>query len=184
MISQRLAAHKPPQLPRLHFEHPAIRHLIAELRGAHLRVEPAEPRFPKRLSSPVIQESAVGIAQAEIDLARAHEGDPNLRSLAAVTGYNVHASDGGIGHVADFLVDDASWGIRYLIIDTRNWWPGAHVLLSPYAIQEISWSRHEVRLDVSRERVRSSPPWNPLEALDEAYEKRLHGHYDWPGYGW
>jgi len=43
---------------------------------------------------------------------------------------------------------------------------------------------HEVRLDVSRERVRSSPPWNPLEALDEAYEKRLHGHYDWPGYGW
>ena len=122
--------------------------------------------------------------EAEEMLARSHEGDPDLRSTAAITGYNVHASDGGIGHIEDFIIDDASWGIRYLIIDTRNWWPGAHVLLSPYAIQEISWSHHEVRLDVSRERVRSSPPWNPMEALDEAYEKRLHGHYDWPGYGW
>jgi sporulation protein YlmC with PRC-barrel domain len=127
-----------------------------------------------------------GMARSEVDemLARSHEGDPHLRSLAAVTGYNVHASDGGIGHVEDFLIDDASWGIHYLIIDTRNWWPGAHVLLSPYAVREISWSRHEVQLDVSRERVKSSPPWNPMEAIDRAYERRLHEHYNWPGYGW
>jgi hypothetical protein len=117
-------------------------------------------------------------------VARSHEGDPHLRSMAAVTGYHVHASDGGIGHVEDFLLDDAGWGIRYLVIDTKNWWPGQHVLLSPYAVKEISWSQRQVLLDVNRDRVKSSPPWNPLDTVSEAYEKRLHGHYDWPGYGW
>jgi hypothetical protein len=44
-----------------------------------------------------------------------------LRSFAAVKVYHVHASDGSIGHVADFLVDDVAWDIRYLVIDTNNW---------------------------------------------------------------
>ena len=59
--------------------------------------------------------------------------DPHLRSMTAVTGYHIHASDGEIGHVENLLVDSASWRIRYLIADTRNWWPGKHVLLSPAA---------------------------------------------------
>jgi sporulation protein YlmC with PRC-barrel domain len=116
--------------------------------------------------------------------ARSHEGDPHLRSVAEVTGYHVHASDGQIGHVEDCLFDDTDWTIRYLIIDTRNWWPGEHVLLSPYGVKEISWSRHLVRLGVDRDRVKSSPPWKPLDTVEEAYERRLHDHYHWPGYGW
>jgi sporulation protein YlmC with PRC-barrel domain len=113
-----------------------------------------------------------------------NDGDPHLRSLSAIRGYQVHATDGDIGHVENFLIDDAAWGVRYLIIDTRNWWPGQHVLISPYAVQEISWSEHHVRLDVSRERVKTSPPWDPARMIDEVAEKRVHTHYDWPGYGW
>ena len=60
-----------------------------------------------------------------------NDGDPHRRSIAVVTGYHIHASDGQIGHVENFLIDDATWGIRYLVIDTRNWWPGKHVLVSP-----------------------------------------------------
>lgn len=45
--------------------------------------------------------------------------DLHLRSMAAVTGYHVHAIDGEIGHAADFLVDDTSWRIRYIIVDSR-----------------------------------------------------------------
>ena len=32
--------------------------------------------------------------------------DPHLRSSRAVTGYHIQATDGDIGHVEDFLVDD------------------------------------------------------------------------------
>jgi hypothetical protein len=64
------------------------------------------------------------------------EGDPRLRSAEAVTGFQVHAIDGEIGHVEDFLVDDSDWSIRYIKIDTKNWWPGSRVLISPRSVRE------------------------------------------------
>jgi hypothetical protein len=109
------------------------------------------------------------------------EPDPHLRSLVAVTGYHVHATDGGIGHIENMLVEDADWSIRYLIVDTRNWWPGRHVLISPQAIGELNWAERLVRLDVTRAKVEASPAWDPLDRIDTAYEKQLHGHYGWAG---
>ena len=114
----------------------------------------------------------------------AEDGDPHLRSMTAVRGYHIHATDGSIGHVENFLLDDATWAIRYLIIDTRNWWPGARVLVSPYAVVSIEWGENQIRLNVSRDQVKASPPWDPVAVVDEIYEQRLHGHYGWPGYGW
>jgi len=115
---------------------------------------------------------------------RRDDGDPYLRSVNAVTGYHIHAKDGLIGHVEDFLVDADNWGVRYLVIDTRNWWPGCHVLIAPAAVKEMSWSRRRIELDVSCSQVRESPPWDPANLVDLAYEARLHSHYSWPGYGW
>ena len=112
------------------------------------------------------------------------EGDPHLRSLAAVTGYHILASDGEIGHVENFLIDDATWGVRYLIVDTSNWWLGKHVLISPYAVGKISYADRQITVDVARDKVKSSPPWDPIELIDTYYEKRLHSHYGWHGYGW
>jgi hypothetical protein len=111
------------------------------------------------------------------------EADPNLRSIVEVSGYDTEASDGAIGHVQDFLLDDAAWDIRYLVANTRNWWPGKHVLVSPFAVREISYAHREVRLDVTREKVKGSPPWDPADEPDIDYERRLHAHYGWPGYG-
>jgi len=112
------------------------------------------------------------------------EGDPYLRSVNAVTGYHIHAKDGFIGHVEDFLVDGETWGVRYLVVDTRNWWPGRHVLIAPTAVTHVSWSERRIELDVSCNQVRQSPPWDPADVVDRAYEERLHRHYSWPGYGW
>ena len=121
---------------------------------------------------------------AELQASR-EEQDPHLRSAAEVDGYHVHASDGGIGHVEDLLVEEAGWGIRYLVVDTSNWWAGQHVLVSPYAVREISWGERQMRLDVTREKIRTSPQWiGPLDQLDQIYERQLHEHYGWPGYGW
>ncbi len=109
-----------------------------------------------------------------------HE-DPHLRSLNAVRGYHIRAGDGEIGHIENLLIDSSAWNVRYLIVDTRNWWPGKHVLLSPSAVSEVSWSQHEMCLNVTRDQVRSSPPWDPLALIDQTYERRLHSHYGWPG---
>jgi PRC-barrel domain len=115
------------------------------------------------------------------DLARAdgqpNEGDPHLRSIATVTGYHLHAADGEIGHVEDFLVDDASWNIRFIRVDTRNWWPGERVLISPRSVREIDWADKLVHLDVSRQKVKDSPPYDPSITVDGAYEEKFLTYY-------
>ena len=112
------------------------------------------------------------------------DGGPHLRSMTAVRGYHIHATDGSIGHVENFLIDDMIWAIRYLVVDTRNWWPGAHVLISPCAVKRIDRNQNQVHLGVWRDMVKSSPPWDPVAVVEQVYEQRLHEHYGWPGYGW
>lgn len=112
------------------------------------------------------------------------DGDPHLRSMASVQGYHIRATDGTIGHLENVLVEDETWAIRYLIVDTRDWWPGAHVLISPFAVAAVDWSERSIRLDISQAQVKASPPWDPLKLLDHMDERRLHEHYGWPGYGW
>ena len=107
--------------------------------------------------------------------------DPHVRSIKEVTGYHIHAIGGEIGHVENFMIKDGDWSIHYFIVDTGNWWFGKRVLISPLAVKSIDWYDHHVELDVSREKVKSSPPWDPLDAFTQLYAKQLHNHYGWPG---
>jgi hypothetical protein len=88
---------------------------------------------------------------------RTDNQDPNLRSALEVSGYYIRAIDGDIGHLLEFLIDDEAWAIRYLIVDTRNWLSGPHVMLKPPAVVEIDFWRRVVRLNITREQVRNSP---------------------------
>ena len=110
------------------------------------------------------------------------KGDPHLRSLNEVTGYYVHASDGDIGHVEDFLMDAETWTLRYLIVDTRNWWPGKKTLVSPQSFREVNWIDGTVSTGLTRERIRNAPEYDPAETVDRAYEERYHDYYGYPAY--
>ncbi|MEO9230349.1 MAG: PRC-barrel domain-containing protein [Devosia sp.] len=116
---------------------------------------------------------------------RDHE-DPHLRSVAAVDGYHIHATDGEIGHVEDILVEETDWSIRYLIVDTKNWWSGQHVLISPRSARDVSWNDRVIDLTVDRETVRSSPTYDASMTIDRDYEDRFNAFYsatgsgDWP----
>ncbi len=108
--------------------------------------------------------------------------DPHLRSTHQVTDYHIQASDGEIGHVEDFIIDDETWAIRYLIVDTRNWWPGKKVLLSPQWIESVSWEEGKVYVDLLRETIRQSPEYTEGSLLTREYETGLHRHYNSHGY--
>ncbi len=86
--------------------------------------------------------------------------DDHLRSVAAVTGYDVRASDGALGKVVDLLIDDASWGVGAIVVETGNWWSGKQMSISPEAVGEISWLERRIRLAVSFEEIKSSPPFD------------------------
>jgi hypothetical protein len=94
-----------------------------------------------------------------------------------VSGYHIHARDGEIGHVEDFLLDDTDWSIHYLVVDTKNWWPGKKVLISPRSAAEIDWSGRLLNLKVDRQRVKESPTYDPSITVDRDFENRFHGYY-------
>ena len=104
-------------------------------------------------------------------------GDVHLRSANEVRGYHIQGSDDAIGHVADFLVDDETWIVRYLVIDTRKWWSGNEVLVSPEWIETVSWEERKVHVALSRRAVKDSPEWNGAGETLRAYEESLHQHY-------
>jgi uncharacterized protein YrrD len=108
--------------------------------------------------------------------------DHHLRSAHAVCGHSVHAVDGDIGHVADFVVDDKTWAIRYLVVDTQNWWPGKHVLISTDWVSSVSWSEMRVFLNLSRESIRVSPEYSKEALIRREYEINIHKHYRREGY--
>jgi hypothetical protein len=108
--------------------------------------------------------------------------DPHLRSTYAVSGNHIQAVDGEIGHVADFIIDDETWAIRYLVVDTHNWLPGKKVLLSPQWIERVSWGERKVFVDLPRETIKQSPAYTEESLLNRDYESGLHRHYNRHGY--
>ena len=108
--------------------------------------------------------------------------DPHLRSTQAVSGSHVQATDGEIGHVADVVIDDGTWAIRYLIVDTQNWWPGKKVLVAPQWIERVSWSEAKVFVNVARDAIKQSPEYTNDTVITREYEIGLHQHYDRLGY--
>jgi hypothetical protein len=107
-------------------------------------------------------------------------GDVHLRSARDVRGYQIQGTDDAVGHVEDFLVDDETWQLRYLVIDTSDWWFGRKVLVAPEWAIRISWEERKVYVDLVREAIRTSPEWDPTAAVDREYETRLHDHYGRP----
>jgi hypothetical protein len=108
--------------------------------------------------------------------------DSHLRSTHAVTGYRLLALDGEIGHVDDFVIDEDTWAIRYLIVATRDFLPGKKVLLSPHWIEKVSWEESEVVIDLSREMIKGAPGYTDGVLLTRNHETGLYGYYKRAGY--
>ena len=105
------------------------------------------------------------------------DGDSHLRSTHKVNGYTIHAIDGKIGDVEDFIVDDSSWKLDYLVVDTGHWFPGKKVLISPKLVKGIKWDSSEVNIKVSEADVKNSPEYEPGEAISESYSANLQNYY-------
>lgn len=104
--------------------------------------------------------------------------DVHLRSASEVRGYHLQGSDENAGRVSDFIVDDEIWVVRYLLIDTSNWWFGRQVLVAPHCVHRISWGEGDVYVDLPREAVRNSPTWKPILGINREYEAKLNDQFD------
>lgn len=103
--------------------------------------------------------------------------NPHLRSSKEVEGYSIHALDGEIGHVEDFILEQPDWPIRYLEVDIGKWLPGKKVLVAPPWIHHVDWANKAVKVDLTREAIESAPPYDPSKIISREYQVALYGHY-------
>jgi hypothetical protein len=109
-------------------------------------------------------------------------GDTNLRNSREVANYYIHAEDGDLGKVADFIIDDEAWVIRYVVVNTGSWLTGKSVLISTQWISEISWADHCVSVNLTQDEIEKSPVFDPSETVNRDYEENLYDYYGRPKY--
>ena len=82
-----------------------------------------------------------------------HGDDKHLQSTRAVTGYHIQTTDGVIGHVRGFLVDDMNWEIRELAVEAGHWYSGREILISPAKIERIRYEESKVFVNLTKEDI-------------------------------
>ena len=80
-----------------------------------------------------------------------------LHKTSYMKGFHIVATDGEIGHVDEFLVDD-TWTVRYLVVDCSNWPGGKSVLIPSAAVEKVDSPEKQIRVRMSRDQVHNSPP--------------------------
>ena len=133
-------------------------------------------------SPPPVVQSEAEEAEARAEEAQHADDDPHLRSCKAIVNYHIQATDGDIGHVQGLLVDEETWAIRYLIVNTSNWWLGHEVLVPPQWIQQVSWEDDTVSVNLTRQAVKDAPPYDSALPLDREREMGIYNHYGRAGY--
>ena len=105
-----------------------------------------------------------------------------LHSVKHLYGSKLGASDGDIGHVKDFLFDDQSWVMRYLVADTGSWLSGRQVLISPHAFVSLDWTGKLLLLKLTRKQIENCPSIESHKSVSRQYEEAYYRYYGWPYY--
>ena len=123
------------------------------------------------------------VSENESDFGLKEKDYGHFRSTKEVIGYKIHAMDGEIGHVEDFIVDSKlTWSIYFLVVDTGGWLSGKKVIVSSKWINRISWDKKEVQVDLIKDKIQNSPPYDPSMPINREYETLLFDYYGKPRY--
>lgn len=108
------------------------------------------------------------------------KGFTMLRNMQELKSYSIGATDGDVGRVVDVFFDDHSWVVRYLVVDTSNWWMGHKGLAPPEWISNANWADASVTVNLAREAVQNSRRYESSEHLIRSHELELYSHYGRP----
>lgn len=116
------------------------------------------------VGSPVVVTESVALDPASLPPSQAN--DPHLRSTKSVAGHKIEATDGPVGTVNSFMVDDKSWEIRELVVTTGNWFSGRNVLVLPENVLRISYEESTVYVNLSRENMTQALDNDVVQAVE------------------
>jgi hypothetical protein len=100
-----------------------------------------------------------------------------LRSTSALRNYVLETIDGELGRCKDFLFDDQSWVLRYMVADTHKWLPGRKVLIPVISLGRPDWDRRRFPVHLTKEAVETSPRLDEDAPVSRIEERRWALHY-------
>jgi hypothetical protein len=112
-----------------------------------------------------------------------------IRSAAEIVGCSVRSADGPLGTVADAILDDRFWVLRFLAVEPGQWMPAPQEFVPQQRLkhmapvnrlQSIDWDAREFRIDLPAKSIQEAPLLNPDDAIDIDFETRLHEHFGRP----
>jgi hypothetical protein len=125
---------------------------------------------------------AIASKEALAERIRKESADSHLRITTAVTGYNIAATDGEIGHVAGFL-----WMMKPGLSDTSRWpraigGPARKYCFRPRGFKRSVGVESKLYVGLYRDAIQTAPIFIDSVPLTREYEDRLHRHYGQPPY--
>ena len=93
-----------------------------------------------------------------------HRDSKHLRSIQAITGYHIQTADGTIGHVSGFMVDDKSWAIHGLTVETGHWYSAKEILIPTGKIERISYEESKVFVNLTKAEIQGTGYHNVAKA--------------------
>jgi len=120
--------------------------------------------------------------QDRADAEAERTADHHLRSCNAVMDYRIQATDGDIGTMQGLLVDEQTWAVRYMVVQTGSWWHGHQVLVAPQWIQEVLWPDQRIAVSLTQGAVRDAPQYSSSVSPSRDQEISLHRHHGRAGY--
>lgn len=119
----------------------------------------------------------------ELQKKAAEDLDNNhLRSITELQGYRIEAEDGEIGSFADFIMDDEIWLLRYIVVDTGNWFSGKKVLIAMPWLSGVEWATQKAFVDLKKKVIEEAPEFNPAAPINRKEEVMLYDFYGRPRY--
>jgi uncharacterized protein YrrD len=103
-----------------------------------------------------------------------------LRTLRPMIGYTLAARDGDLGKINDVLFDDASWNVRYFVVDTGGWLAGRRVLISPHVVGRPDAETKHLPVNLTKDQVQHSPDVSVDPPVSFQHLTPLHSYYGWP----
>ena len=110
------------------------------------------------LNTPIIVDETVATEADSSD--NRNDDDVHLRSTDAIINYHIHATDGDVGHVNDFIIDTTTWKVLYLVVDTHNFIGEEKVLIPVESVIELQWMPSKVMVDMTIESIKNAASFN------------------------
>lgn len=92
-----------------------------------------------------------------------------------LTGFEVQATDGGIGKVHEASNEIAG---SYIVVDTGPWIFGKKVLLPAGLIERVDTDERRVHISQTKDQIQNAPEFDEGTYRDDTYRDEVGSYYD------